>query len=122
MSAVRVTSYNPELSNMSRRHHHSNNNILIDSNPAHFNGSLTNGTLPSNGRPSRSLSNGHNSSNGQPKLKEGGINLKMVERIDKAVCAIIETISCVVVYEYLEHSESWVRNNRNTPSLLLVTI
>ena len=108
MSATHIASYNTQLPNMNKRHN-SNNDIFVSSSNSSLYGTMSNGTSPSNGKPPRNISNGRVSPNRLPKHKDGGsINLKTVERIDSGVCEIIETVSCVVVYEYLDHSESWV--------------
>ena len=39
---------------------------------------------------------------------EDSINFKTVERIDRGVLDIVRTVSCVVVYKYLEDSGTWV--------------
>ena len=63
-----------------------------------------------NGKP---MTNGRRSPKGKPdRPSKGGakesINLKTVERIDSGVNSILRTVSCVMVYEYLEDSETWV--------------
>ncbi len=69
---------------------------------------VTNGN---EGAGSRRTHNGHISpkptQNGSAK-SEDSINFKTVERIDRRVLDIVRTVSCVVVYEYLEDSETWV--------------
>ena len=118
MSSVRNSTNNSDqIYNGKQRHSFTK---LVNKPPTAASSMNGGSTVSMNGKMSRASSNGrispgsNHSSAATGHKPESSINQKTVERIDSGVKEILKTVSCVVVYEYLEESESWVRYY-NTP-------